>query len=138
MPLCVYSLVGAGDAMQFGDVIVSTLLKNIIPLILLCIPVVLLCIFYVKKYPCTQLKLKSASIFFGAFIITYLIMRLCINMTGDVCVWPGLVCKIVRWNWQSVSLVLLPSVLLDIKQLIWEPSEDVYAGMTVVSSPDNK
>ncbi len=142
VPLCVYSLVGAGDAMQFGDVIVSTLLKNIIPLILLCIPVVLLCIFYVKKYPCTQLKLKSASIFFGAFIITYLIMRLCINMTGDSPVSQRtLYHKISSMELAVGKLGLMPSVLLDIKQLIWEPSEDVYAGHDGVGVPtalDNK
>lgn len=128
VPLCIYSLVGAGDAMQFGNVIVSTLLKNIIPLLLLCIPVVLLCVLYAKKNSCPKLKPMSAGFFLGAFIITYLIRLLCINMTGDSPVSQrSLYYRMGSMDLAVGKLGLMPSVLLDIKQLIWEPDEEVYA-----------
>lgn len=138
VPLNIFSIVGAGDAMQFGDVVVSTLLKNIIPLILLCIPPVTLSILYIKKYPCQKLNLKSAGLFLTAFIITYLIRLLCINMTGDSPVSQ----RTLYYKMNSMELAvdklgLMPAVLLDIKQLIWETDEEVYADHDVVDIPAN-
>lgn len=82
MPLCLYSLSGTSDALQFGDIIVTTILFNLFVLILLSLPYILLLLMDLKlDYHKTNRFVLSITACFT--IASYGISLICVNLTGD-------------------------------------------------------
>lgn len=80
-PLSFFSLTGAGDILQFRNIILAAILKNFLAIILLIIPLALL-IFLGRKHTFNRLNLKTLCLAFGFFLFSYMISLLSINLTS--------------------------------------------------------
>ncbi len=81
-PLSLFSLTGAGDVLQFKEIIVTAILKNIIAVILLLIPMLIL-FFALRKASVTRLKLSSFCFLLLFLILSRAASIICINLTKD-------------------------------------------------------
>lgn len=81
-PFSFYSMTGAGDAVQFWDVVLETVLKNIIAIILFCAPIAVL---LSKRINLTINKVKKPALLFILLfcVLSYGFSILCVNLTGD-------------------------------------------------------
>lgn len=80
-PFSFYSLAGAEDVLQFGNIIITTILKNVIAVILLFVPLALLLIYGGKFLFCRKKTLSLYFILFF-FIGSYIVSMICVNLTG--------------------------------------------------------
>ncbi len=80
-PLLTYSLIGAGDALKFVDVIYAALAKNAAVLVLIFGPVILL-IISGKKLQYTRMKPLMLRNMFLFCIAGYVISMVCVHLTG--------------------------------------------------------
>ncbi len=81
-PFTVFSLTGAGDVLQFGDIIISAVMKNISVLILLLIPLIFLIVIG-RKFPVNRLKPIPLCIILAFSVVSYVFTIICVNLTGD-------------------------------------------------------
>lgn len=81
-PFSFYSMTGAGDVMQFWDVVVITVLKNIIGVLLFIIPLVMM---LNKRFKFTFNRVKKPALYYtlALCILSYAFSILCVNLTGD-------------------------------------------------------
>jgi lipoteichoic acid synthase len=80
-PLSFFSLTGAGNILQFQNIILDAILKNVFAIILLIIPLAIF-IFLGRKYSFNRLKLKTLCFAFGFFLFSYMISLISINLTS--------------------------------------------------------
>jgi hypothetical protein len=79
-PLSAYSLTGAGDVLQFGDIIAGTVMKNFIALVLLFVPLILLFAIS-RKLSFSRIKTVPICITLLFCITSYAIPVICVNLT---------------------------------------------------------
>lgn len=79
-PLSFYSLGGAEDAMQFGDVVFVTVMSNILAVILMLVPLILFFVFG-KELGCCRLSANKLRISAMLLIPSFLLPVLCVNLT---------------------------------------------------------
>lgn len=155
VPLSLYSLVGTRDALQFGDVVTSTIINNWIAILLLLIPLLLLIILSIFRCKTNriakpndltspildepifkQTNILSTGLSMVFYILTFLIALLCVNTTGSSPVSQ----KTLYYQTSSMTLSfqklgVLTSMRLDLERLFFEPSEPVMASTQAVTIP---
>lgn len=81
-PFTIYSLTGAGDAVQFSGVVYETILRNLVAVLLLFLPLVFL-LLNKSRFPFQRIKIRSLYSLLIFCILSYGISILCVNLTGD-------------------------------------------------------
>lgn len=81
-PMSFYSLTGTGDVLQFRDIIVTAVLKNIVAVILLFVPLLILP-FIIRKASIVRLKLKPFCFILLFFVLSHTYSIICINFTKE-------------------------------------------------------
>lgn len=81
-PFSFYSMTGAGDVVQFWNVIFETVFKNIIAVLLFTVPLFIL---LSKRFERAFRKIKKPALYYVILfcIISYGFSIFCINLTGD-------------------------------------------------------
>lgn len=136
MPLSIYSLAGAADAMQFGEIILSATFENIFGIILLFIPLILL-ILIERKTQCKEKfqynRIKPPALYFLLVfcMASYLISIICVNLTDE----KNLSQRTLYYNTvapelSAAKLGLMTTMRLDFQRLVFGFEEKVYAEET--------
>ncbi|HEY9060927.1 MAG TPA: sulfatase-like hydrolase/transferase [Pseudobacteroides sp.] len=81
-PMSFYSLTGTGDVLQFRDIIVTAVLKNIVAVILLFVPLLILP-FVIRKASIIRLRLKAFCFILLFFVLSHAYSIICINFTKE-------------------------------------------------------
>ncbi|KNY29208.1 LTA synthase family protein [Pseudobacteroides cellulosolvens] len=81
-PLSLFSLTGAGDVLQFNEIITTAISKNIIAIILLLIPMLVL-FFTLRKASVARLKLSAFCFILLFLILSRVTSVICINLTKE-------------------------------------------------------
>lgn len=81
-PLSLISVGGAGDAMQFWEIIVEALIKNFLALVLLFVPFTFLVLFR-KRLSLTERKPLELSFVLAFCVMSYSCSVACVASTGD-------------------------------------------------------
>ena len=81
-PLSLISIGGAGDAMQFWDIAVEAILKNIVAVLLLFVPAVLL-LLYRERIAFRERKPLELSLVLAFCVMSYSGSIACVTLTGD-------------------------------------------------------
>lgn len=117
-PFSAYSLTGAGDVIQFGDIILSAILKNSAALILLLIPLLFLVVFG-RRMAFSKMKPASSGIILVSCAVSFALSVLCVNLTDkNTLSQYTLYYKTFSPELSVNRLGLLTTVRLDIKRLI--------------------
>lgn len=128
-PLSFFSLTGAGDILQFRNIILTAILKNSLAIILLFIPLALL-IFFGRKHTFDRLKLKPLCFAFVFFLASYMVSLISINLTSknDFSQYT-LYYKASIPELSVKKLGLMTTMRLDIKRLIFgfDYTENTYS-----------
>lgn len=128
IPLSLISLGGAGDAMQFQDIIIEAILKNALAVVLLFIPLIMLFLQYSKlAFP----KKKPLSLGFALLlcISSYSLAIICVNLTGDSPASQNTLYYKASSPELSVSkLGLLTTMRLDFNRLVVGVLQNNFAG----------
>lgn len=118
-PLTAYSLTGAVDALQFKNIIIMAVLKNVIGVVLLFIPLVFLFI-YRRKLSFSRVKPLPLCIAFFFCAASYAISILCVNLTGEGALSQYTLYYKVSSPELSISrLGLMTTVRLDVERLVF-------------------
>lgn len=142
MPLSLVSLGGAGDVLQFGDIIIGAILKNAVAVVLLFAPLIILLLNYgnLDFLPKKPIAIAYALLF---FVTSYSLSVLFINLTGDS---PAsqhtLYYKATSPQLSANKLGLLTTMRLDLKKLIAGAIQENIRGSAIAESgrgnePDN-
>lgn len=83
VPLSAYSLDMAGDIVQFWDIILNAIWKNLIPILLMAVPTVLFILFGQKRINLKRTPLVGKGMLACAALMLYLFTLLCLVVTGN-------------------------------------------------------
>lgn len=81
-PLSFFSLTGAGDALQFQDVIGDAILKNIVAILLLLIPIAVL-VGFKENIRFSRIRTRSLYSIIIIFAAVHVMTLACVYLTGD-------------------------------------------------------
>jgi lipoteichoic acid synthase len=116
-PLSFFSLTGAGDALQFQDIIGAAIIRNMAGILLLLIPAAFLTAFK-KSFRFTRMKSYPLCVTFLVFIAIHSFAVLCVNLTGDSSVSQrSLYYKVFSPSLSVSRLGLLTTMRLDLARL---------------------
>lgn len=135
-PLSLYSIGGAGNVVQFIDIIAETILRNILVILLLFVPLVILLF---KKGPLFAPMKRITAAFVLLFCIAgYSTAIICVNLTGDG---PSsqktLYYSTLTPDLSIGKLGLLTTMRLDFQRLVADSLENTFAGQATATSNRN-
>lgn len=117
-PLSLFSLTGAGDALQFRDIIASSILKNTFAILLLLVPAAILLAFK-TKFRFKRMKPRALSYIFIFFIAVHTFSIICVYLTGDSVISQRMLYYKASSPTLSVNkLGLLTTMRLDLMNLV--------------------
>ncbi len=137
-PLSLYSLGGAGDVVQFYDIIVETVLKNMMVIVLLFAPLTLLILRKGKDLfaPMKKMTMAYILLFFAA---SYSFAIICVSLTGDSPASQStLYYKTTNPELAINKLGLLTTMRLDFQKLIVDSLKDSFPGETTAQVNDRR
>lgn len=118
-PLSLYSLTGTGDVLQFKDIIITEVFKNIIAILLLFIPLIILPFIY-KKFSFERLKLKPLCVILTFLVISHAASLVCVYFTKETDFSQyTLYYKTAIPELSINKLGLMTTMRLDIKRLVF-------------------
>ena len=127
-PLSLISLGGAGDALQFWDIIIEAILKNTAAVVLIFIPLIML---LMRNGRLTFSAKKPLAVAFVLLfcVSSYSIAIVCVNLTGDSPVSQNtLYYKASSPELSVTKLGLLTTMRLDLERLVAGALQNSYAG----------
>lgn len=136
-PLSLISLGGAGDALQFQDIIIEAILKNALAVVLLFLPLVLFILQYkkLKFFAIKPLSLGYAALF---CVSAYSAAIISVGLTGDSpASQNSLYYKVSSPELSVNKLGVFTTVRLDFGRLLGGKLENQLAGRTEAKSGGN-
>lgn len=133
-PLSLFSLGGAGDVVQFSDIIFDTVLKNAVVLVLLFAPLALL---VSRKGKALFVPMKRMTMAFVLLfcVSSYSLAIICISLTGDgPASQSTLYYRTSNPDLSINKLGLLTTMRLDFQKLVADSFQNGFAGKAVAES----
>lgn len=126
-PLSLYSLSGAEDAIQFSDVMIAAVIKNILCLVLILIPLILLVIL-IRRLSFLRVRPPVLYSLLILCCVFYDVSILCVHLTAKKPVSQySLYYKTSAPELSVVKLGLLTTARLDLQRLVFGFEQDDYA-----------
>lgn len=133
-PLSLFSIGGAGDVMQFYDIIVETVLKNAVVIVLLFAP---LALFIIRRGKALFTPMKKMTMAFVLLfcVATYSFAVICVSLTGDSPASQStLYYKTSNPELSINKLGLLTTMRLDFQKLVSDSLQNSFYGAATAKS----